>query len=47
MDLLKIIQKLPFAPPLFRDDFIDKFGIKIAPPYTTFPKRTRPISPST
>lgn len=38
MDLVKLIQKLPFAPPLFNEAIMDKFGARVAIPHTTFPK---------
>ena len=39
MDLLKLIQRLPFAPPIFSDETMDKFGEKVTLPHTTFPTR--------
>ena len=38
MDLLKLVQKLPSAPPLFKEEILDKFGAKVVLPQTTFPK---------
>lgn len=43
MLLLKLIQKFPFAPPIFSDATLDKFAEKVVIPPTTFPTRTCPI----
>ena len=37
MDLLKLIQKFPFAPAFFNEAIMDKFGARAAIPHTTFP----------
>lgn len=39
MDLLKILQKLPFAPPIFNEELMAKFGEKVVLPDAIFPKR--------
>ncbi|KAI9654279.1 MAG: hypothetical protein M1831_005444 [Alyxoria varia] len=40
MDLLDVVQKLSFAPPVFHPDFISKLGEKVVLPDASFPKPT-------
>ena len=44
MDLRKLIQKIPFVPPIFDDELMDKFGEKVALPHITFPTRKCTLS---
>ena len=39
MDLLKLFQNMPFAPPIFSDETMDQYGGKVTLPHTTFPTR--------
>ena len=38
MDLLKLIQKLPFTPGIFNEAIMDEFNVKAAIRHTTFPR---------
>ena len=37
MDLSRIIQKIPFVPPIFNDEILDKYGEKVALGDVSFP----------
>jgi hypothetical protein len=40
MDILKLLQKIPGCPPLFREEIMDKFGAKgVLLPGSNFPAR--------